>query len=132
MVLDDETMIPVTNMGEGTINVLAFLVHLTTASGKLFLIEEIENDLHPTALKHLLEFIISKSETNQFIISTHSNIVARYLGTATLSNLYSVQMTLAEGSKIPTSVCELVPEGPDHRILAFKSKPSAMQKFSNG
>ena len=44
LMLSDDTIIPVTSMGEGTINILAFLVHLSSASGKLFLIEEIEND----------------------------------------------------------------------------------------
>jgi predicted ATPase len=121
LVLGDDTIIPVTSMGEGTINILVFLVHLVTASGKLFLIEEIENDLHPTALKHLLDFIVSKSESNQFIISTHSNIVARYLGTATLSQLFSIQMKLADETRIPTSVCQPVAEDPESRIQLLES-----------
>ena len=47
LMLTDETLVPVTTMGEGTFNIIAFLVHLCSASGNLFLIEEIENDLHP-------------------------------------------------------------------------------------
>jgi hypothetical protein len=121
LMLSDDTIIPVTTMGEGTINILAFLVHLCSASGKLFLIEEIENDLHPTALKHLLDFIITKSKSNQFVISTHSNIVARYLGTAPNSKLFSVQMELEQDTKIPTSVCEPVGEDPEHRIRLLES-----------
>lgn len=121
LLLGDDTLIPITNMGEGTINILVFLVHLASASGKLFLIEEIENDLHPTALKHLLDFIISKSQSNQFVISTHSNIVARYLGAAANSKLFSVQMKLEENTNIPTSVCEPVPENPEHRIRLLES-----------
>ena len=121
LMLNDDTVIPVTNMGEGTINILAFIVHIVPASGKLFLIEEIENDLHPTALKHLLELIISKSESNQFIISTHSNIVARHLGTAPLSSLFSIKMQLADSTNIPTSTCESVPESPEYRIKLLES-----------
>jgi len=129
LLLGDDTIIPVTNMGEGTINILVFLVHLVTASGKLFLIEEIENDLHPTALKHLLDFIVSKSESNQFIISTHSNIVARYLGTATLSQLFSIQMKLADETRIPTSVCQPVAEDPQSRIQLLESLGYEPQDF---
>ena len=121
LVLENDTIIPVTTMGEGTMNILVFLVHLASASGKLFLIEEIENDLHPTALKHLLDYIIAKSESNQFIISTHSNIVVRYLGTAPKSKLFSIQMKLEDASRIPTSVCQPVGEEAEDRIQLLES-----------
>ena len=119
--IEDETIIPVTTMGEGIINILAFLVHLSSATGKLFLMEEIENDLHPAALKRLLDFIISKSQKNQFIISTHSNIVVRHLGTALNSKLFSVEMKLEDGSGIPTSTCQPVADNPEDRIHLLES-----------
>ncbi|MFI4912496.1 MAG: ATP-dependent nuclease [Sedimentisphaeraceae bacterium JB056] len=77
--VDDDTAIPIVDSGEGVLNILGFLVVLATSSNKVFIIEEIENDLHPQALKHLLRFIKEKSSDNQFIISTHSNIVLREL-----------------------------------------------------
>ena len=49
------------------------LAEITLAKNKLFLIEEPENDLHPKALKALLELILESSASNQFVISTHSN-----------------------------------------------------------
>ena len=116
LLLGDDSLIPVMNMGEGIINLLAFLVHLATAYGQLFLIEEIENDLHPTALKYLLEFIIKKSENNQFIISTHSNIVVRHLGAESASNLFSVQMELAADTRMPTSTCEPIKNNAEEKI----------------
>ena len=42
-------------MGEGLANIVALLSELAVNSGKLFLIEEPENDLHPQALKALLD-----------------------------------------------------------------------------
>lgn len=72
--------IPLTAMGDGVAMIVGFLVSLATAENKLFLIEEPENDLHPAALKKLLNLIIKSSEKNQFIVSTHSNIVLRTLG----------------------------------------------------
>jgi predicted ATP-dependent endonuclease of OLD family len=55
-------------------------VSLCDAKDKLFLIEEPENDLHPQALKALLDAIIAASEDNQFIITTHNSIVLTRLG----------------------------------------------------
>jgi predicted ATP-dependent endonuclease of OLD family len=66
-------------MGEGVPNIAALLIQLVTAKDKIFLIEEPENDLHPSSLKALLDMILLSSEKNQFIVSTHSNIVTQYL-----------------------------------------------------
>ncbi|WP_436517525.1 ATP-dependent nuclease [Ekhidna sp. To15] len=72
--------IPLTAMGEGVSNMLGLITDLCIANDKIFLIEEPENDIHPTALKALLALIAEKSEYNQFFISTHSNIVMKHLG----------------------------------------------------
>lgn len=82
--------IPLEDMGEGVSAIASTLVDLAVADGKLFLIEEPENDLHPTALKALLRLISLSSERNQFIVSTHSNIVVRYLGGGTDSRVIRV------------------------------------------
>lgn len=74
--------IPLESMGSGVSGVLGLLVSLCDAQDKLFLIEEPENDLHPQALKALLDAIIEASKHNQFIISTHSSIVLTRLGAA--------------------------------------------------
>jgi predicted ATPase len=119
--LEDDSFIPVSAMGEGTLNILVLLVHLAPASGKLFLIEEIENDLHPAALKPLLEFIIEKSKSNQFIISTHSNIVVRHLGSALDAKVFSLKTKLDGTTGIPTSICELVPDNPSDKLELLES-----------
>ena len=67
-------------MGAGLSSTLSLIAGLSTAHRQLFLIEEPENDLHPRALKALLEAIKETSGSNQFIISTHSNIVLSSLG----------------------------------------------------
>lgn len=116
LTLADGTLLPIEVMGEGTLNILALLAHLASASGQLFLIEELENDIHPKALKVLLEFIIEQSTSNQFIVSTHSNIVSKYLGSADGSKLFSMEMSLEADSKIPCSSCRPVPDEPQARI----------------
>lgn len=105
--------IPLNAMGEGISNLLGLIVDLCMAENKLFLIEEPENDIHPKALKKLLNLIAEKSVNNQFIITTHSNIVAKYLGALSDSKLFSVSMDFE--NRIPTSNIEKIPNTPEAR-----------------
>lgn len=89
--LDDGQTLPIDQMGEGVPNIVGMLADLAQSRGKLFLIEEPENDLHPEALKALLKLIVDSSQFNQMVVSTHSNIVARHLGAAPDSRLYYVK-----------------------------------------
>ncbi len=82
--------ISLTAMGEGVANILGLITDLCVAENKIFLIEEPENDIHPKALKGLMKLIIEKSKTNQFFISTHSNIVMKYLGSAPDSKVFNI------------------------------------------
>ncbi len=101
-------------MGEGVPNILGLLVDLCRAKGKLFVIEEPENDIHPKALKALMDLIIEKSTVNQFLITTHSNIVVRYLGAKSDTKVYWIDMELNEAG-IPTSKSKLVENNPEAR-----------------
>lgn len=82
--------IPLTAMGEGVANLLGLITDLCVAEDRIFLIEEPENDIHPKALKALLSLIEEKSKTNQFFISTHSNIVMKNLGAVNEAKIFNV------------------------------------------
>ena len=97
--LPDRQTLPIDQMGEGVPNIVALLADLALSRGKLFLIEEPENDLHPQALKALLELIVESSQWNQFVVSTHSNIVVHHLAGAASSKLYSIKAM--EGFSMP-------------------------------
>lgn len=97
--LPDRQTIPMDQMGEGVPNVVALLADLALSKGKLFLIEEPENDLHPQALKALLDLIAESAKSNQFMISTHSNIVVRHLASTDESKLFNVT---SEFGRLPT------------------------------
>lgn len=88
--IDGENFVPMIDMGEGVSNILGLLVDLCKANERIFLIEEPENDIHPSALKKLMNLIVEKSETNQFFISTHSNIVVKNLGAHASTKLFHV------------------------------------------
>lgn len=106
--------LPIEQMGEGVPNIVGMLANLALSEKKLFLIEEPENDLHPAALKALLNLIIDSATTNQFVISTHSNIVARYLGAANNSQLYYIKSR--SGELPPEAQVNLVPSSPAARL----------------
>ncbi len=82
--------IPLTAMGEGVANILGLITDLCIAENKIFLIEEPENDIHPKALKALLALIAEKSESNQFFVSTHSNIVMKHLGAVEGAKIFNI------------------------------------------
>ena len=91
--------IPLTAMGEGVTNIIGLITDLCIAENKIFLIEELENDIHPKALKALLKLIESKSSTNQFFISTHSNIVMKHLGSSQNAKVFRVSNDTFDGSR---------------------------------
>lgn len=108
--------IPLTSMGEGVVNLVGLIVDLCLAENKLFIIEEPENDVHPQALKKLLSFIKEKSVNNQFIISTHSNIVTKYLGAAQGATVFSVAMNLDNRMPVST-IKEVRTQSERHQVL---------------
>jgi len=105
--------IPITAMGEGIPHLLGLINDLCLAENKLFLIEEPENDIHPRALKHLLDLIIQKSNSNQFVISTHSHIVMQHLGSIENSKIHYINRD--ETKPIPTALYREVGTDPEER-----------------
>ena len=105
-------------MGDGVANILGLLSILLTENNKLFLIEELENDIHPSALKKLLNVILDKSRNNQFIISTHSNIVLKYLATASNAKVFYTDSTKSVGDsvRVPTCLIREVENNQNNRI----------------
>lgn len=100
---DESSTISIDAMGDGIVNIVGIITYLLSSKGKLLLIEELENDLHPLALKRILELIISQSEHNQIIISTHSSLVLKHLGSLPETKIIYTDTTLGENSFIPTS-----------------------------
>src|SRR5262249_19596834 len=105
----------VEDMGEGVSSLLGLIASLCMADGNLLLIEEPENDIHPEGLKALLRSIVEKSANNQFIVSTHSNIVTKHLGAAPGGKVFKVELNYQPG-QVPTSTIEEIPGTPEARI----------------
>lgn len=113
--------IPIKSMGDGVANIVGFIAILLTEDNKLFLIEELENDIHPKALKKLLTLIATKAESNQFIISTHSHIVLKYLGIVPKAKVFYIDWKPSENPQkkeetIPTSSILEIENKPENRI----------------
>ena len=125
--LNNRETIPIDQMGEGVPNIVALLADLALSTNKLFLIEEPENDLHPIALKALLDLIVESSKVNQFVISTHSNIVLRHLGAITSSRVYEVS---AVPEKLPSEAkIRLVEPTPEARIEVLRDLGYSFSDF---
>jgi predicted ATPase len=104
--------IPLDRMGAGVSNCVGLIVELMLAKNKLFLVEELETELHPSAIRSLMKLIeASLVNGNQFVISTHSNIVVRYLGG--LSDTKICQIQRVQNSMPPESTVAAI--GPDAR-----------------
>lgn len=115
--MSDGSILRVNQMGEGVPNIVGLLADLVISKEKLFLIEEPENDLHPGALKALLNLVVHSSTKNQFVVSTHSNIVLRYLGARPESKVYQVRSPF--GVLPSKAEFTLVPPTPEARIGAL-------------
>jgi hypothetical protein len=109
--------IPIEAMGEGVASQLGLIVDLCMADGNLFLIEEPENDIHPEGLKTLLRVINEKAANNQFIITTHSNVVVKNLGAE--SRLFTVELEFTPKT-VPTSTIKQVENTPQARIAVLR------------
>lgn len=111
--VDSDNKILLSEMGEGIPNLVWLIVDLCRAKDKIFIIEEPENDIHPRALKKLMELITKKSLNNQFFISTHSNIVLKYLWILPETKIFWVISELKDtpvGKLFTSELKELTPE----------------------
>lgn len=90
--IDDDTHISISSMGDGISSLLKVITYLCTVKNKVILIEEPENDLHPTLLKKFLEILVKEASlgNNQIFVTTHSNIVLRILGSQPDSKIFKI------------------------------------------
>ncbi|WP_405536421.1 AAA family ATPase [Streptomyces sp. NBC_00075] len=120
--------IPIESMGEGVSSMLGLIADLCMGDGNLFLIEEPENDIHPESLKTLLRVIVDKSKNNQFIVTTHSNIVTRYLGAAVDCKVFEVTMN-HQRNTTPTSEIQEIERTAEARIEVLRSLGYELSDF---
>lgn len=124
---DAEDFIELDELGAGVSQVAALLADLTMARHKIFLIEEPENDLHPEALVKLLREIRAASSQNQFIISTHSNIVVSRLGADPTARVLSLQ--LKNDQNVPTTSVTRLGESAAERAALLERLGYTVEDF---
>lgn len=117
--IDDHQSIDLLSMGEGVANLLGLIVDLCVAKNQMFLIEEPENDIHPRALKALLDLVLEASANNQFFITTHSNIALKHLGSLESAKIFHTRLELGD-DRMPTATVEEVPATPEARKLVLE------------
>jgi hypothetical protein len=125
--LPNREPIYIDQMGEGVPNIVGLLADLAMSEGKLFLVEEPENDLHPKALKAMLDLVAESSKSNQFVVSTHSNIVLRHLGSVAASRMYVVNGTQERWP--PEASVQAVAPTPEARISVLRDLGYSLSDF---
>lgn len=113
-VIDTNRRVYIDRMGDGVSLILPIASAIQGVSDKIFLIEEPENGLHPAALKVLLKHIELASQQNQFFITTHSNVVLRYLGGTNDATIWKVSEDSSQTT--PTSLVEPISSDPRSRL----------------
>lgn len=93
--------VPLSKMGSGIKSILLVLLNLlvipkienTKPENLIFGFEELENNLHPSMQRRLLNFIIQFAEANNsyFFITTHSNIVIDIFSRIEISQIIHVE-----------------------------------------
>jgi predicted ATP-dependent endonuclease of OLD family len=107
---DDNSFVSLDRMGDGVSETVALIVELSLERNKIFVLEEPETNLHPNGLKSLLKMVRSSMKEIQFIISTHSNIVLRELGSDDQTKIFRVARISEEPRA--ASLVEEVPRTP--------------------
>lgn len=87
---------PLEDLGGGVAHVLWLVAAVASLDGKVFFVEEPENDIHPSALKKLCRFMQDNQRNNQYFVSTHSHLVLRFLASDTAS-VIEISRDSAEG-----------------------------------
>ncbi len=102
--VDQHLSLDIEAMGEGVHSALGALATLFSAEHKLILFEEPETDLHPSALKALLDVLVEVSIRNQIFVTTHSHIVVSHLASAIDTCVFEVTSTRDDNGIDTTSI----------------------------
>lgn len=100
-------VVPLQNLGSGIAQIVAMVADVMVARNALFLIDEPEMNLHPFALRALLELFAEHQ--HQYVLSTHSHVVVQHLGSRQDTRIYEFQTNRAAREELPkVSACEII------------------------
>ncbi len=79
-----DKFLPINYLGDGTVRIMAILSSIYGTKNGILMIDEIENGLHVSSVKHLWEVVLahSKKTNTQIFITTHSRDVITGLNLA--------------------------------------------------
>ena len=87
----EETFVDLKQMGSGVTQVIGIIASSLYPQSQIILIDELESDLHPKAVRALCRLILQQSSAHQYFITTHSSVVLSELSADLESRLYSVR-----------------------------------------
>jgi ABC-type transport system involved in cytochrome c biogenesis ATPase subunit len=111
------------DMGSGVTHLTLLIALLVRLKNRVFLIEEPETELHPTALRSLMALmrtaIIERS--NQVVVTTHSPIVLRELGKVDGTQVHLVTRKPTGQYEVPLSTVKTLSNDVEGRREALDS-----------
>ncbi|MBW8619123.1 MAG: AAA family ATPase [Hyphomicrobiales bacterium] len=119
-----------TEMGDGVAHIMAIGAWLALAKNCVFVFDQIEADLHPSAIKAICQFIKRSSlqNKNQFFFATHSHVVLTSLASFEGTKLYRVDAH-DERQSLTTSTVSEIQNEPSERILILRDLGYSIADF---
>ncbi len=106
----EESRIDSRSMSDGTLRFLAIATAMMTRpQGSLLIIEEIDNGLHPSRTKELIEMLINlgKERNIDVLCTTHNPVLVDKLGMGMLPIVFFVKRDIHTGGSVVESVEEV-------------------------
>ena len=111
-----DNFLPINHLGDGIVRILNILSTVYWARNEILIIDEVENGLHVSSVKHLWETVIEASQQNhtQIFMTTHSNDVIKGL-----------RMALQD--KSDSVACFWLDKFDDDRVKAYRYSPDELE-----
>ena len=112
-----DNFFPINHLGGGMVHILNILSTIHRAKNEILIIDEIENGLHVSSIKHMWDMVLESSKQNntQIFMTTHSSDVIKGLRSALQGKSDSV-------------ACFWLSKLDDDRIKAYRYSPDRLEK----
>ena len=111
-----DNFLPIKHLGDGIVRILNILSSIYSVRNGILMIDEVENGLHVSSIKHMWDMVLGSSKQNhtQIFMTTHSSDVIKGL-------------RLALQDKSDSVACFWLDKFDDDRIKAYRYSPDALE-----
>jgi AAA15 family ATPase/GTPase len=120
----------INEMGDGVPDIASIAAFLALEKDMVFIIDQLESNLHPTAIKRICEHIktSAKERNNQFFIATHSHILLTSLASHLKTNIFQIN-TIDKEKALTTSAVNAIENKSANRIAILRDLGYSLSDF---